>query len=328
MTSSHGPTSLDNAVFQFKYQNSTCRGSGASVAKSVHGSKVLARDSTANKTNGDFRLLCVTERIPKPADAFHSGWNRSGAPPASSVSIHHPKSYPKSISVDSDSPTKVGPEWLIGTWEHGATEPGSSGGPLYGSDQRFIGQLHTGTGSTCSTVNNSYGALDAYWMKVRRYLDPLDHIAQQGTTQQINGLDPDKGGSDPSVGYYKVKGKTTGTVDGDSDTVKFKDEFVFFPNHTFTLYYGNGTWTKAKQAGKWIYTCNIKPSLQDFLDDNLPPGVHAQVVHYKFVNGELSANDANLDMHQDGKIKINDHGKKFTIKYSGHFTCTKDCGCS
>lgn len=99
----------------------------------------------------------------------------------------------------------------------GVTEPGSSGSPLYTSEQRLIGVLSGGPsacGATGESLSDFYGQLALAWdglgtptSRLKDYLDPLgtepDFIDGMGTSPFTLSLDP------PSVAACASSGSVT-----------------------------------------------------------------------------------------------------------------------
>jgi hypothetical protein len=182
ITANHCGT-LNNAIFQFKYQLSGCATGSAPTNFTVQGSVQKATSASI-----DYRLVEITSAIPLSYDAYYAGWDRSGIAPANTVTTHHPQGLPKKISFDYDAPGKTGSDWHIAQWDLGVTEPGSSGCPLYDPNGRFIGQLWGGQATCTFVFNDYYGRLDAEWSQVAAFLDPLATGASA-----IDGYDPSGG---------------------------------------------------------------------------------------------------------------------------------------
>ncbi len=128
--------------------------------------------------------------IPASYRPYFSGWN-VGAHQPPYVGLHHPAAsvtrYNRSsgsveiASFSAGSMTWTDTHWHVKRWEVGTTAPGSSGSPLYDSQNLIIGAL-TGGHSYCNTpVNDYYYALSRSWSKqgaddthLRPFLAPLD----------------------------------------------------------------------------------------------------------------------------------------------------------
>ena len=178
----HHCGNLNNALFGFGFENTGCSGGGVHGPMFVQGSTQLAGNAYIWI---DFRLVEITSPIPASYSPFYLGWDRSGAVPASTVTIHHPFGDVKKLSVDSNSPKKNEQGWEVIEWELGINEPGSSGCPLLDPQGRFIGQ-HYGGLSTCeSPKHDAFRRLDEYWDEVKPWLDPSD----TGVVA-IDGFDP------------------------------------------------------------------------------------------------------------------------------------------
>ena len=189
ITANHCGT-LGSAIFLFKYQKSGCGSGGAPTSSTVQGSVQLATSSGI-----DYRLVRITPSIPASYDPYWAGWDRSGAFPTNTVTVHHPNGGPKKISFDNDSPQKSGTDWRIIQWDLGVTEGGSSGCPLYNQNGRFVGQLWGGAAFCGFPFDDFYGRLDSEWSQVASHLDPIG----AGSTT-IDGWEIGGGGpSGPSI---------------------------------------------------------------------------------------------------------------------------------
>lgn len=147
----------------------------------------------SNITGSDFLLVEVEDPIFASWTPYLSGWDATGVPAQEGVGIHHPSGDRKKIStfddpVSSSSAYATGAHWRV-TWDatetnHGVTEGGSSGSPLFDQNMRIIGTL-TGGSSFCTAPNapDYYGKLSYHWdgpnpitaaEKLRAFLDPAN----------------------------------------------------------------------------------------------------------------------------------------------------------
>ena len=131
-----------NLFFYFDYESPYCNGPDGNSLKSISGSSLIA--TTDN--NLDFALVELTAEPPFNYRPYFTGWNNTNIPPDNSFSIHHPLGDVKKIAIDVDQATTddygegydVNTHWLIGDWETGTTEKGSSGAPLFNQDGELI----------------------------------------------------------------------------------------------------------------------------------------------------------------------------------------------
>ena len=69
--------------------------------------------------------------------------------------------------------------WYVNDWEIGSTESGSSGAPLFNSDQEIIGQVFGGEASCGNGLWDIFGRIDRSWTgdgtekgALKTWLDP------------------------------------------------------------------------------------------------------------------------------------------------------------
>jgi hypothetical protein len=117
-------------------------------------------------------------------------------PATSAVCIHHPQGDVKKISWDYDPVTSTpylstttvssATHWLVGNWEDGTTEVGSSGSPLFDQNHRIVGQLHGGFADCDVNLPDWYGKF-SYSMTegLRAWLDP-----ENSGAMTLDGFDP------------------------------------------------------------------------------------------------------------------------------------------
>jgi hypothetical protein len=133
-----------------------------------------SQDVTPSGINGsDFLLVEVEDPILASWEPYYAGWDATGIPATSGVGIHHPSGDRKKIStftsnLSNSSVYHPGAHWRV-TWtetetNHGVTEGGSSGSPIFNQDHRIVGTL-TGGGSFCNspTTPDYYGKLSYHW---------------------------------------------------------------------------------------------------------------------------------------------------------------------
>ncbi|MDR1672308.1 MAG: trypsin-like peptidase domain-containing protein [Bacteroidales bacterium] len=150
---------------RFEYENETCGTSSTSpVQKTIAGATLLA-----SKRDLDFALIELLSDIPENFHPYYAGWNLSPDAPVSAVSIHHPQGDVKKISTDKDALSTstyqdnelkcmANAHWLIGRWDVGVTENGSSGSPLFDPEHLLVGTL-TGGDAQCSKWEERNGKL-------------------------------------------------------------------------------------------------------------------------------------------------------------------------
>lgn len=184
----------NESVFLFNYESPYCGEIDGDASHSLSGSSLIAEADSL-----DFSLVELGIVPPAEYRPYYLGWDHSPNIPDSSVCIHHPNGDVKKIAIDSHSPqistfqsyTSNG-FFLIGGWEEGTTEKGSSGAPLINPDSKLIGSV-TGGAATCESPYQDYFArLNFAWdyysqsnKQLKKWLDPTN-----SNVQSLNGFSP------------------------------------------------------------------------------------------------------------------------------------------
>ncbi len=183
-------------VFRFNWESATCLNANGPTNQTVSGSAVKAKNA-----NSDVALLQLNSVPPSSYNIYYSGWSNLDVPADSTVCIHHPSGDIKKISfapgATSSSVYSSAMCWKTAQWFdgllNGATEPGSSGSPLFDMQHRIIGQLYGGP-SNCSSPagqrHDFYGKFSSSWdsgataaTRLKDWLDP-----QNTGATTINGM--------------------------------------------------------------------------------------------------------------------------------------------
>lgn len=195
--------------FYFNFERPGCLNEGAPPNNVLTGAELLA---SAIMSNGsDFRLLRLTQTAPRAWNLFWNGWDRREDPSQSGVSIHHPGGDVKKISTYWETTTVATPSiggqvmapnsawrvvWSPTITNHGITEAGSSGSPLFNAEGLVIGTLVGGV-SNCTQrhLPDFYGRFSHHWNKNGTHhtvsLAPhLDPLATGALT--LGGFDPNQ----------------------------------------------------------------------------------------------------------------------------------------
>lgn len=150
----------------------------------------------------DMALLELLEIPPVYYQPYYAGWNATGNNAGPYTNIHHPWGSVKRIGICTrdikltsySSGYGFNPDsfWNIPEWQTGSTAGGSSGSPLFDSNNRIIGAL-TGGKSSCSLpYDDVFYALHKSWMlgnedssSLKPWLDPSG-----SGNLYCDGLDP------------------------------------------------------------------------------------------------------------------------------------------
>ncbi len=181
------------SVFLFNYESPYCEDINGDASHSLSGSTLRARADSL-----DFALVEMSIEPPAAYRPYYVGWDRREILPESSVCIHHPQGVIKKIAIDDDSPKiKSYSEdyisnafFLIGNWEAGTTEGGSSGAALINQDEYFIGSLTGGSASCDNSVRDYFSSFYTAWdyfddpsKRLKDWLDP-----ESSNLNSINGF--------------------------------------------------------------------------------------------------------------------------------------------
>lgn len=188
----------NNSVVVFGYESALCNPNTDGVlSNSISGS---SRKAISVNFGSDFELRELSSTPPASYNVYYAGWNRANAAATASVGIHHPTGDVKKISIDNDALTSgsyysngtSNSHWVVGNWEKGTTESGSSGSALFDLNQRIIGQLEGGTASCRDNLSDLYGKFSRSWDFSADMARQLKHWLDPDNTGAIvlNGLDP------------------------------------------------------------------------------------------------------------------------------------------
>lgn len=167
LTANHCYSNPSQWAFRFNWisPNPVCAGNTPSTSnapdyyQTASGASLKARSEAS-----DFCLVQITANMPASWDLVYAGWDRSDVAPPYTFGIHHPQGDIMKVCKDDDAPTADNDGeadlWIVGNWELGVTESGSSGSPLFNNEGRIIGQLFYGEADCVGNSNN--GRYDAY----------------------------------------------------------------------------------------------------------------------------------------------------------------------
>lgn len=167
-------TNANRATFYWNYEWSGCASGDL-----LYGDYTAGATLKATNKKSDFTLLEITSQPKAEYKVYYSGWTIDPNPPTGAVIIHHPDADAKKISIEEHNLYLDGSFWKVPHYEVGATEPGSSGSPIYNMKHQVIGQLYGGY-STCDKPRNDfYGAFHISWSsgtspqtRLKDWLDP------------------------------------------------------------------------------------------------------------------------------------------------------------
>lgn len=195
---------LETTEFNFNYETPECENSSVEPPfNQIYGADMLVANPMFGGSDGV--LLKMKQNIPSTWSVYYNGWSRENNPNniESGAIIHHPQGDVKKITLYAKSPisgawdgqggpSAPGAHWLV-NYSVGATEPGSSGAPMFNQNGLIVGTLSGGS-SSCNRpmLADYYGKLWYHWdqsadpsLHMSQYLDPK----YNGTAQSLGGLD-------------------------------------------------------------------------------------------------------------------------------------------
>lgn len=180
LTAAHCQITLANdssIVLYWNFENSTCRPPGSPDSGGVGDGDLTIFNSgsilRAVSANSDFCLIELDDPVNQDSQAYFAGWNRSSTSPSEAVGIHHPAVAEKRISFEFDplsttnysstTTTTTGTHLRVVDWDHGTTEGGSSGSPLFNAAGQIVGQLEGGSAACGNNASDWYGRFFTSW---------------------------------------------------------------------------------------------------------------------------------------------------------------------
>ena len=237
LTAAHCEVSNANApsmVVYWGFENSNCRPVDTSI-NGLPGDGPLTTfnsGATLRALNpvADMCLVELDDPVPTSANAYFAGWDNSGALVTEAACIHHPSISEKRISFANDPlelsdflstvSNPAGVYLRVSSWDHGATEGGSSGSGLFDQNRRLVGMLTGGFAACGNGLSDWYGSLSASWTgnnPASRLSDWLDPIGTGATTLDGRFLDE------------TLRVLNTSVLEGDSGSLPTSIEITLTP---------------------------------------------------------------------------------------------------
>jgi hypothetical protein len=268
---------------RFKYQKSGCgTGSSPSTSNRVGVFHLADSNDGGGNSGSDFLLLEMEDSPPASYNVFYAGWDSRANTPADVVCIHHPAGDVKKIStatnISSGTWGAPGYHWRV-TWmatetNHGVTEGGSSGSPIFNDNKHIVGQL-TGGGSFCTSPNSPdfFGKMDKNW----------DDNPNSATQKLKEWLDPNDTGELFMDGAYLDPNNATQPcfpLNIEEQEIKFSDVLIFPSIADEVLNIQCADFRQMKEyrffnaQGVWVNSAPIRSEREELSCMNLAPGVY------------------------------------------------------
>lgn len=186
-------TTAASITAYWNYETSVCQGTpDGQLTQFQNGMSYLGGTDSTGVGGSDFALAQFDTTPDASFNVYWAGWDNSSNAPSSAVGIHHPAGDEKRISFDNDSLTITnyassmadanGTHLMVGAWEDGTTEGGSSGSGIWNENHHLVGTL-SGGGASCQALDQPdwYGRFATHWLgdgtnegQLRVWLDPND----------------------------------------------------------------------------------------------------------------------------------------------------------
>lgn len=191
-------------VFYFGYEASTCGATTGYYQVAITGATKKAGAANTPGSKSDMLLLELNNSNFGTYVPYLNGWSRSTTGSTGGVCIHHPAGDIKKISTYTTTLTNYYTThwtvyWAATVTNHGVTEGGSSGSPIFNNSKQIVGTL-TGGSSYCATPNDPdiYGKFSYHWLSngttAAAQLEPWLDEAGTGATTQAGIVYPCSGG--------------------------------------------------------------------------------------------------------------------------------------
>lgn len=176
---------------KFNYERPICGAGFYPQNRNKTGVTLLADSNDGGGASGsDFILFEIEDYIDDSWNPYFAGWRSSTSTSPNGVGIHHPSGDIKKISTYTENLVSVwvgapgshwSVEWAETETNHGVTEGGSSGSPIFDNNKYVVGTL-TGGGSFCNQplADDYYGKMSYHFSsnpnpaseKLKLWLDP------------------------------------------------------------------------------------------------------------------------------------------------------------
>lgn len=191
--------SASTTIFFFNYEVPQCQ-------SDIEGTKLHYLTGGNMRAFIDTFDIALAEMYERPAASlrpYWSGWNLNEALSAPFHAIHHPMGDVKKVSVTNGNivkktfasytvkgvPFAKNAHWLVGQWDSGTTEGGSSGCGLFDANGLLVGSLSGGEAWCSNAVNDYFARLERAWNASEATNRQLAHWLSPGSSiTQIDGI--------------------------------------------------------------------------------------------------------------------------------------------
>lgn len=253
-------------LFYFNYESANCEQPVFEPELvTLSGSDMLSHATSGTTLGSDFKLLLLKDDVPPNYKPYYNGWDISGEASPTGVTIHHPQGDLKMISTyesslistnyNSHSEDSEGKYWKV-IWNktitnHGVTEGGSSGSPIFNNGGYIVGAL-TGGFASCSNLEapDYYGKISYSW----------NPINSDSTNQLSYWLDPTSSGVsflkgtnlDSTNIFAGFSGEPKAIIKGESVTF-INTSYGNINSHNWYFEGGDPEFSELEEPGSIVY---------------------------------------------------------------------------
>ncbi len=275
--------SASTVIFYFNYQVPKCESAIEGFPNQTLSGSFLRAYAEAL----DVALLEMSSIPPATYRPYWAGWSRTTTPAAPVKSIHHPEGDVKKIANSNGAPTATSfsasspggvpfisnSHWLVGTWQIGTTEPGSSGGGLFDNNGFLIGSLSGGAATCSNPVNDYFARLNKSWnhfsetnKQLAFWLDPDGQLPlsvtgfdyYDGSVERITNFVKE----DVAVRSYIKPGKGVWAGHNSLSTKSFAERYPWVNSatiHGIYLVTANSVSSSSKSINLRIWNGSVEP---------------------------------------------------------------------
>ncbi len=267
-----------NIVCYFNYNSPQC----SPVEPGRTDQTIASAHFRAVNESTDMALLELQDTPPADYRAYYAGWNALDAGTAPYTCIHHPGGSLKRLNLAEGNVELTtykiqvtdfneNSHWKVARWATGCTAGGSSGSPLFDSDNRIIGGLTGGASSCLNPVEDFFFSIQKSWSEpadsskqLKYWLDPIGV-----TARSCNGMDPNEG-----------SGTANEHIEAATDVSLSVDRYRHTIHIDFAVPVSRASLTFVSPTGKAIRNYSITGQQTTLPIGSIPAGIYIVKIVY------------------------------------------------